>query len=519
MTLYQQYTASQKAVEKAPVAMLLTGNLVKVVVGDFMGGSPLVREVYTLPIEDGSLVDGRIVDEDAFSSAVSAFLATRHLTENGIRLVIDSADFVCRVLTLPQRSVRIKEYIHRYFGLAERLTRPIYTYLPLTGQSGDRREKQVLVSAVSADTVDQLERVFRKMNLRLVSLEAALLSSVRILSELREIRGKTCLVQITDGRESTGLMFVKGVYRASMRSHLWEPFGTIGFGVEFARLNGQMLQNMQKEFPDDPPVCMYLGGLREDNLAVVSEAIQHLGTALPLGTPDGSAYVYADHQTAESPSRFSEYLAPIAALRYPDEARDFLSVRRSGTVKRMPMRYRVITIAASLVFLILGATITYEMMTLNALKEERAALQGEVVVLKEKADAYEKALGRISLYSSRTKAMEQLSAAVASYPYPNSALNAIIRGCTSFKDEEGNEIKVADVKIESYDAAAGKLQFTVRAPADQVQHYYRFPEELRKIGVFDKVSYEGFVQDGEDFRILVDCILSFDAGKPSDGRE
>ena len=77
----------------------------------------------------------------------------------------------------------------------------------------------------------------------------------------------------------------------------------------------------------------------------------------------------------------------------------------------------------------------------------------------------------------------------------------------------GNEIKVADVKIESYDAAAGKLQFTVRAPADQVRQYYRFPEELRKLGVFEKVSYEGFVQDGEDFRILVDCILKSNSGQ------
>jgi hypothetical protein len=205
--------------------------------------------------------------------------------------------------------------------------------------------------------VDQLERVFRKMQLRLVSLEAALLSSIRILGELREIRGKTCLVQVIDGRETTGLIFVKGVYRASMRNHLWEPFGTIGFGVEFARLNGQMLQNMQKEFPDNPPEGIYLGGLREDNLTVVSEAIMHLGTSLPLGTPDGSAYVYADHQTAESPSCFSEYLAPISALRYPDEARDFLISRRSGIGKRMPMRFRVMIAAASLLFLILGAAV------------------------------------------------------------------------------------------------------------------------------------------------------------------
>ena len=513
MTLYQQYAASQKAVEKAPVAMLLTSNLVKVVVGDFMGNSSLVREVYTLTLEDGSLVDGKIVDEEAFVSAVSRFLSTCHLTSNGIRLVVDSADFVCRVLTFPnQHSMRVKEYIHRYFGLAERVTRPIYAYLPLE-EATDHKEKRLLVSAVSADTVEQIERVFAKMNLRLLSLEAALLSSVRILSGLKEVKGKTCLVQVTDGRESTGLMFVKGVYRASMRSHLWEPFASIGFGVEFARLNGQILQNMKKEFPDTPTEAIYLCGLREDNLSVVTEAISHLGAELPIGTPDGAEYVYADHQTADSPSCFSEYFAPISALRHYTEECDFLVSRRSGADKRMPRRFRIAIAASCAIFLFLSATIGYKAISLNALRKEHAALKSEVTVLEQEANQYNKLLDSLSLYRSRTTAMQTLADAIKSYPYPNSALNAIIRACSSFEDSMGNEIKVADVKIESYDAAAGKLQFTVRAPADKVQYYYLFPEQLRELGVFKTVSYEGFKQDGEECRILVDCVLADNAGK------
>lgn len=513
MTLYQQYTASQKAVEKAPVGMFLTGNLIKITVGDFLGHNDSVREVYTLPVEGGALMDGRIVDEEAFAAQVSAFLNACHLQSCPVYLTVDSADFVCRVLNLPkQRGMRVREYIHRYFGMAERIQKPVYSYIPLEDVEG-KQETRYLVAAVSTDTLGQLERVFKLMNVRLVSVEASLLCAVRVLSRLPEVQGKTCVVQIMDGREATGLMFVQGVYRASVRSHLWEPFGSIGFGVEFARLNEQILQNMRKEYPDNTPEAIFLCGIRGENLAVTTEAIRHLGNELPLSSPAGEGYVYADHHTEDYPSLFSEYLVPISAVRYNTEEQNLLALRSVGLKKSLPVRYRVAVAAFAAVFVVLAVMIAAKAVQLNRLTAEHEQLQAEVAVLEQDANRYTDTLYRLGEYRSRTTAIDALNRAIASYPYPNSALNAIIRACSSFTDAEGNEIKVADVKIESYNAEAGKLQFTVRAPADQVLNYYRFPEELRKIGVFKTVSYEGFEQDGDSCRILVDCVLDERAGK------
>lgn len=517
MSIYQQYRVSQKAVEEADVAVYLTGSLLKVVVGDFLTHTSLAREVYTYTVTDGSLLDGRIADEEAFAKTLYTFFRERNLVNSPVRLVVDSADFISRVLKIPMvNPARTKEYIRRFFSAGERLSDPGYAYLVLDTDE-EKKERRVLVSATSRETVAQLERVFGEIGMRLVSVESALLASVRILSALPEIQHKTCMVQVTDGRETTGMMFVDGVYRASMRSHLWEPFASIGFGVEFARINAQILQNMQMEYPDAELEEIYLCGLRDDNLTVVTEAIRHMGEMRLLKAPDGEQFVYADHQTENSPSRFSEFFVPISVLRYKDEACDFLRLCREANRKKLSARTRAAIAGGCALVILLAGALGLRGYQLNRLNTEYVALEKEVLLLEQDFWMYQETLAKFENYRIRLDAMKQLDKILESYPYPNSALNAIICGCSSFTDEEGNVIQVADVRINSYRAETGELSFSVRAPKAAMENYNRFVVELRKLGVFREVHYGGYerIPNTEDeYELHVTCLLSGEAGKP-----
>ena len=63
-----------------------------------------VRNVYTMKTPEGSILNGVITDAAALSSALKDFWKTNRLPKTGIQLIVNSPQFMVRLMEIPTLS-------------------------------------------------------------------------------------------------------------------------------------------------------------------------------------------------------------------------------------------------------------------------------------------------------------------------------------------------------------------------------------------------------------------------------
>lgn len=169
-------------------------------------GKIAARKLASLPIPDGSVNRGRIVDDSAVVNALQEPVQRLGLRSCNVVLGITSPDVLVRQLTLPPMSKKeLRETIRwelltssQFSGQEEDLT---FDYSVLNSSDGSRQE--IVVVAARRSLVEEYYRLLKKVGLapRIVDL------NVFALPHVWDKPGNICFVDI--GVSFTEVLFVK----------------------------------------------------------------------------------------------------------------------------------------------------------------------------------------------------------------------------------------------------------------------------------------------------------------------
>ena len=111
--------------------LYLSNQLVQVVEAVEKGRTVKVQNIWQDEAPEGSIINGIITDEEAFLSWVKAFFAKNRIPRKEVTLVINSSQFVHKVLQFPKlKEAELKKMISREFA-ENRTDETLFTYCGL----------------------------------------------------------------------------------------------------------------------------------------------------------------------------------------------------------------------------------------------------------------------------------------------------------------------------------------------------------------------------------------------------
>lgn len=488
------------------ITVYLSNNNIQVVIGEADQKRTVIRKTYYTLDTEGVLINGTVTDQDQFKTLISAFWKENGIPVKGISLVINSTQFITRLLEVPMlKEKKLFEYIPREFADVERTKEPVYTYYTI-GRNPETKLMKIMATMVESSFMRGYIDIFSEMGIQVTGIECALTSLVKMLGKLPNLRNKTSVIMIVDGVNVENILLVNGEYAYSSRNRVFNQHGTPGFGVEIARAVSNILQFAQSEKIPYPITNIYLGGLEHGDFEYCEDSIYQVNQDFQVSELTGDGYVIiAD--SAEYQVNFGSFVYPASALLNTDKRLAFLTqlkVDKAAAARKKEFLRRSVPvfILAGIAVAVTSAELFAKLWFSAKLRDLEEYNQSPEVV----ADCLEYDLlqNENAELTKRASSVETAWNYINSYPIADSGVVERLETCA---------IGLAAVEVTSFDAASGLLQFNATAP--QVELVNQFIELLRQEDIFVNVNYTGYAyQDSTGiWTVNVVCYLSEWAGK------
>lgn len=485
------------------LTLWISNDTVKAVTGKAGASRVDVEQMYYITDQSASIRNGVIQDKEVFGQLIEAFWQQNKLPRKDVMLVVDSPEFATKILELP--AMKEKDtfaYLPREFADLDRTKDPLFCYSPMP--HGDRKTQRLCATVVERSLVETYVEVFNELGIQLVDVQAAQPSMIRLLQMLPEIKNRTCIVQLVDGKDTTSFLFVEGIYKYSSRGHLGNEHGTPGFGVEVARSISHILQFAKAQQIDQPITDIFLGGLFAGDLEYCEESIYQMDPGLTVATLSGKGTVSVGKQAG---FRFSDFVAPISGLLEVKKQASFIAQIKRDTEKEAARDKRLLMVLPVLILAAAAAVLISFLWMQTNTKEQQLA---EILEYNSSPDVvdrcyqYDYLSVAVTTLNEKLAAVSQSRAFVDSYPLPNQRVIDVLN-----RKAAG----MVGISITGYNATTGILNCDTSAAEVDIIHQYI--ETLREEDIFYHVDYTGYsYQDREGFWIVnVRCYLSETAGK------
>ncbi|MDD6039420.1 MAG: pilus assembly protein PilM, partial [bacterium] len=237
-----------------------------------------VKRILEIPLEEGIILNGQILDEERLVEMLVTFWKENKLPRKGVSLVTSDSRFMTKMVELPIISDKeIAAYIPREFDDVEK-REPLYGFNHIGKSTKIVEEKEVRVENMLAVMVERevfgkLIDLFKQAGIQVTNIAASMEGDVRLINRLPQIAGKTCLVQLMDGSNLTNLLYVNGTYKYSNRTRLYSETDTPGYGVEVARSVSNIIQFAKAQQIEEPITDIFVGGISPDSLSYMEEGV------------------------------------------------------------------------------------------------------------------------------------------------------------------------------------------------------------------------------------------------------
>ena len=472
----------------------LSNRLVQVVEARAKGKSVVVQNIWQGETPEGSLINGIITDEDAFTSWIKAFFLTNRLPRKDITLVVNSTQFITKVLEFPKiKDSEIRKMVPREFS-ENRTENTLFTYFTL--DEGHTRKQKILATAVEKGFLISYMNFFRQAGIEVTSVDSAISCMVRMFMNSPEINKKTCLVQVLDGREVISMLFVKGVYFYSQKNRLFTQDSVDkDMHKELTAVTDRILQFAAAQQIKEPINVLYLcgNGQKEFQTAVENSQVFKGEKVLSISKTlrrQGVDFVYSAGylltQKKENPF-------------YKQIIREQPEVKR----RRETMEFILPSVAVLVICLIITAFLGNRYFSgVEELRIHQQNMQDNDLV---NANAsYRLASTNVASLSAKTEQARSIWQHLLSYPTINSSVQQILNDCA-----EG----IVSIEIKSFQRDSGVL--AIDASATDVRSINGFVANLQTQEIFENVEYSGYTYTSgpNNYSIHVVCSLAEGAGR------
>ena len=463
-----------------------------------------VAQCYTEDAPDGCIINGMIMDTDAFVSFMQNFWKTHNLPAKDVILVINSTKFIGKNIEMPLLNLKkTEEFINREFTDIKQGEDYICGYLPI---SQNKTTKKIYAEIITTDFVKDYMDIFAEIGVKVKAVYSGESSLIRLTALTAAQQYKTFVLQIADRMTITTILWVNGEFYYFNSARCFHDQGTEDYAQDIARSVSQIRQFMQANQLDYPIEAVLLAGVNPQDLPLYQNAISQLEIYARVE-------VFADAHITSAGVDVQTHFHAISGLvtaAGKNGRQNFLEGYQSGKKKETDgggVGKGFLAILISLAVMLVGLAICITVRTLKKQELSKLKEYNESPATIMDVARYDVLLSQTSYLNNQYNAIAGVNKNLYTYPVCNEEIMDIVNRCAK---------GYATVTFESFDADTGSLAMTARS--DTVDNINVFIRNLCNEDIFNDVDYTGysFVESDNLWDIHVTCTLAESAGRHTD---
>lgn len=461
-----------------------------------------IHEVFQEQAPEGSIINGIITDEEAFSSWIKVFFSKNRLPKKEVMLVVSSTQFNHKVLELPGGKIsEIRKMISREFS-ESRTENTLFTYQTMEKDAIHKKMK-ILATAVEKEVLLSYISFFRQAGIEIISVNSGVGCMAELLMAAPEIQKKTCIIQVLDGQEMISMLFVKGNYYYAQRNRLFSLEKTEKLAEEMGAVTDRLLQFATSQQIKEPVEAWYICGKGQNEVKSAFENGDYSKNLRPRSfTGEGIISIRKNRQKGKT-----DFIYPAGCLLQENRKHSLykqLKQESKGNQKKREL-FRLILPGA----VTLGICLIITVLLGNGYLSKSSELQKLERMMQEEETVrayagYQLSTASIQAMEEKISVVEQTWDHLMSYPALNTSVEQVLKECAGSN---------AFMELTSFHRDSGVL--TLNAWAKTALQVSQFIDRLQSQELFESVEYSGYTYDEENssYSIHVICCLAEGAGR------
>lgn len=242
-----------------------------------------VQKFQSVPLPTGSVINGIITDERAFTEAMGALREQMGGKLGNLKLVLGSSQIYTKrgvVPKLPRKKV-LELVVNEFSDVDSGDDELIYDYAVL-GDLGADKGNAALLCAVKKSLVAAYADLLGGMKLHLTGMSMTHEAFFKLARLLPKTRESTFILLDFDGNTLDAILFVSGEFRFSNRTRLIAERGTAESAGEILRVLSSLIQFNASERSGQTITNVYLVGAVDKELPLA----ERIHTSLDLPTEE-----------------------------------------------------------------------------------------------------------------------------------------------------------------------------------------------------------------------------------------
>ncbi len=246
--------------------MYLSNKRLLAAVGRAGRGRLSISGLYAAGLCGGCMVNGAVIDRDGFKRDFGRFWNKYGLPKRGVRLVIESSQFMIRRISAPPvGGRRLEKIIRAEFGDTGAISEPVYDYMTVR-HTKEQVSAEVLAAAADRSFIKDCADIMSEMRIKISSIIPAQCANLRLMELYEELWDKTCVICWIDGGNLSCMLAENVRYVYSSRTRLLSGAGTDEYAAEIIRTLSGIMRFQATRRTGRSISDIYFGGITEADL-------------------------------------------------------------------------------------------------------------------------------------------------------------------------------------------------------------------------------------------------------------
>lgn len=484
----------------------LANQNVQIIEGTGNGKNISVKNYISVEAPEGSIINGIIMDTDAFVDFLKETWAANKLSAKDVTLIINSKKFIGRKLELPPlNEKKTFDYIAREYAGMGREEEQVYSYIPIS--KTENKMLNVYVEGIEPDFIRDYIDIFNAAGLKLTKVYSDESSLITFCSKTAAKYNKTFVLLVADAMTLTTLLWVNGSFYYYNSTRCFHEVDTEEYAGDIARSISQLSQFMKANQIEYQLESIQIAGVNPDNKVMYVAAINELDLGASV-----DMFKFASGGGAVIDPNLQQYLHAVAGLYENGKAENFLTQiqKNKKKISKEEEAHRQEVIGLLTPVIVALTVMVVLVVVLAAVKRDKAK---QLAVLEEyngnpevmfSVSLFDSVATRNAFLTAQFNAIDDVEANVDTYPCGNSEIVSTIQECA---------VGYADVKISSFNAEVGTIEMI--ATASNVEDINKFIKKLTECDTFSNVNYTGYnyAEELDKWNIMVTCTLAESSGR------
>ena len=466
------------------------------------GKTATVNRYLTYPAPQGTIINGIIMDMEAFGAFLKEKWNENKLPVKDVSLVVNSSKFVGQNMEIPKMAdEKTLEHIRRGFSNIDRSEEKVYGFIRLEGSH--KKMQRLYAESVSPDFINDYITFFDGIGIKLKGIYSGEGSMISMVNATAAKSYGTFMVMIADSMTLTTVLYVNKVFTYYNSVRCFHDPGSEDYAQDLTRSASQIKQFMQANQLDSELEIILLAGVEERDLSFYKTMMQEYGVQTKID-------IFSDTKNIKGMDGIfaQKFLFATSGLFECGIGGNYIARYQSKkTDKKGPSNVKYFIILG-LTVVVMAIALVFAIIYKNNTQKELDDIQeyNNSPVTQMQAAEYDELTYRNSFLISQYLSIASINENLDTYPWATSKLQQKI-----FKLSEG----YATVTITSCNADSGTTNMSVTA--ENVKVINEFITILMKQDMFHDVTYTGYSYSEEKmYQVNVSCTLEEAVGRSGD---